>query len=298
MAAAAIVAASSSFSLRHGSLQAKRVHTSNSAKRSTTISKTDIDSTPKLVTKFDHSPLDSVVIENMRHEAAGSVGNSLPGTPHSQRSVEVIANQMTTEAGSSQDSSQTSPSEGGLTFTPYIAKYNYVGGTDIELPLKKGETVKVIEMAASGWWQGMCGGKVGWFPASYVKPVPAVDKPQQKEPPKPAKVVEEAVAPRGMEESMSSDMLEATGQLSLSGWGKMISVLHYHRMLPCPSLAPEYHALHTFSSEQEGDLQFEEGASILVYWAHKNGWWYGSAGSTQGWFPGTYVEVCPHASTA
>lgn len=234
MAAAAIVAASSSFSLRHGSLQAKRVHNSNSAKRSTAISKTDIDSTPKLITKFDHSPLDSVVIENARPETASSVGNSLPGTPRSQRSAEVIANQMATEAGSSQDSSQNTSSEGALTYTPYIAKYNYVGGTDIELPLKKGETVKVIEMAASGWWQGMCGGKVGWFPASYVKPVPAVDKAQQKEPPKPAKVAEEVVTPRGMEESMSSDTLEATGRLSQKGWGKMISSVpcHYCSFLP------------------------------------------------------------------
>ena len=30
---------------------------------------------------------------------------------------------------------------------------------------------------------------------------------------------------------------------------------------------------------------------VLVYWAHDNGWWYGAAGSSQGWFPGSYVEV-------
>ena len=30
---------------------------------------------------------------------------------------------------------------------------------------------------------------------------------------------------------------------------------------------------------------------VLVYWAHDNGWWYGAARDSQGWFPGSFVEV-------
>jgi hypothetical protein len=73
---------------------------------------------------------------------------------------------------------------------------------------------------------------------------------------------EGSMAPLDMEESLRSEIVEAT----------------------------ECRAIHTFSSGQEGDLQFVEGDSVLVYWAHSNGWWYGSSGSRQGWFPGTYVE--------
>ena len=216
MAAAAIVAASSSFSLRHGSMQTKKLRSTNSSSRlPNTISKKDIDSTPKLVTKFDQNTLDAVVIENERHEAASLSGNSQPETPRSQRGVEVITNHVTSELTSSQDSSQTTPSESGLTFESYVAKYNYVGGTDIELALKRGEEVRVIGRAESGWWQGMCGGKVGWFPASYVKPAPseepAARRKQQTD--KRAEIAARIPPPRGMEESMSSDVFEATGKL-------------------------------------------------------------------------------------
>ena len=30
---------------------------------------------------------------------------------------------------------------------------------------------------------------------------------------------------------------------------------------------------------------------VLVYWGDENGWWFGAAGSAQGWFPESYVEV-------
>ncbi len=36
---------------------------------------------------------------------------------------------------------------------------------------------------------------------------------------------------------------------------------------------------------------FGEGDTVWVYWGQENGWWYGSAGGRQGWFPESYVEV-------
>ena len=57
------------------------------------------------------------------------------------------------------------------------------------------------------------------------------------------------------------------------------------------SFIAEYRAITRFSSEREGDLSFDEGDILLVYWANKNGWWYGAVESKQGWFPGSYVEV-------
>ena len=41
----------------------------------------------------------------------------------------------------------------------------------------------------------------------------------------------------------------------------------------------------------EGDLAFNEGDTVWVYWGQDNGWWFGSAGGLQGWFPESYVEV-------
>ena len=86
----------------------------------------------------------------------------------------------------------------------YVAKYEFGGSTDIELQFKKGSTVTVIEKADNGWWKGICEGQVGWFPESYVRPVP-------KETKKPHPPQEEAVTgpgdidrPRGMDETMAS----------------------------------------------------------------------------------------------
>ena len=55
--------------------------------------------------------------------------------------------------------------------------------------------------------------------------------------------------------------------------------------------ASEYRAVFSYEPSTQGDLKFREGETVLVYWADENGWWYGSAGSAQGWFPGSYVEV-------
>lgn len=53
----------------------------------------------------------------------------------------------------------------------------------------------------------------------------------------------------------------------------------------------EFKAIQTFNGGEEGNLRFDEGDMVLVYWAHDNGWWYGAAGDNQGWFPGSFLEV-------
>ena len=212
MAAAAIVAASSSFSQHHGSLAtSKRTRTPTNTRRTTTFSKSDIDSTPKMTAKFaTHAPRgqDSVVIGNDRNVSVSTAGDSSPDTPRSLAGSDVITNHVTMEAvtmdnGKSQESSYSNLVETGMNFEPYVVRFNYVGGTEIELPLTKGERVNVLEMADNGWWQGVCGGRVGWFPASYVKPA-GVKK----------QLTVQETGPRGMAESLQSDTLEATGEAS------------------------------------------------------------------------------------
>ena len=62
----------------------------------------------------------------------------------------------------------------------------------------------------------------------------------------------------------------------------IISLSHY----------TEFKAIHSFDgSAEEGSLHFTQGDVVLVYWAHDNGWWYGAAKDSQGWFPGSFVEV-------
>ena len=337
MAAAAIVAASNTFSARHPSLSIKR--TTATTRRTQTISKTDIDSTPKLVSKLDHREpqnMENLVIENVARESS-SAGSSKPPTPNSQRGVEIIPNKGAESAGSSQESDatplpglvetaavattvtrplQTSPNANLLPSDRYEAKYDFYGSTDIELALKKGDIVSVIEKVDNGWWKGVCGGCVGWFPETYVQPAP-------QEAPK-----VQGVFPRKMEEMMmSGEEFEVSGACPLCCvHSPLLSLPLSSHLLRFPSLSSsppshlspslsspplpfsphfsifpsppllsppplEYRAVFPYHSTSQGDLTFTEGDTVLVYWAHDNGWWFGAARSDQGWFPGSYVEV-------
>jgi len=45
----------------------------------------------------------------------------------------------------------------------FEAKHN------LDLPLKQGDVVVVLETDVSGWWKGECNGKQGWFPSNYIE---------------------------------------------------------------------------------------------------------------------------------
>uniref|UniRef100_A0A8C9LAB9 Hematopoietic lineage cell-specific protein n=1 Tax=Pavo cristatus TaxID=9049 RepID=A0A8C9LAB9_PAVCR len=49
------------------------------------------------------------------------------------------------------------------------ALYDYQGDGDDEISFDPDDTITHIEMVDEGWWRGQCHGKVGLFPANYVK---------------------------------------------------------------------------------------------------------------------------------
>ena len=53
------------------------------------------------------------------------------------------------------------------------AVYAFSGeGQAVPLPLAESAVVLVAERNQDGWCRGFCGGREGWFPASYVKDIP------------------------------------------------------------------------------------------------------------------------------
>ncbi|KAF1452934.1 Hematopoietic lineage cell-specific protein, partial [Spheniscus mendiculus] len=50
-----------------------------------------------------------------------------------------------------------------------VALYDYQGDGDDEISFDPDDTITHIEMVDEGWWRGQCQGKVGLFPANYVK---------------------------------------------------------------------------------------------------------------------------------
>ncbi|KAM6100974.1 hematopoietic lineage cell-specific protein-like [Pterocles gutturalis] len=50
-----------------------------------------------------------------------------------------------------------------------VALYDYQGEGDDEISFDPDDTITHIEMVDEGWWRGQCRGRVGLFPANYVK---------------------------------------------------------------------------------------------------------------------------------
>ena len=94
----------------------------------------------------------------------------------------------------------------------YVAKYDYSGTTDLELILKKGDHVNVVEKTDNGWWRGVCEGRTGWFPATYVRAAPTQERWVRGN----VGTKEEGLFPRSMAEMMEtgSAELEASGERS------------------------------------------------------------------------------------
>ncbi|NXR10076.1 HCLS1 protein, partial [Semnornis frantzii] len=50
-----------------------------------------------------------------------------------------------------------------------VALYDFQGDGDDEITFDPDDTITNIEMVNEGWWRGQCRGRVGLFPANYVK---------------------------------------------------------------------------------------------------------------------------------
>ncbi|KAI8328905.1 hypothetical protein BC941DRAFT_215520 [Chlamydoabsidia padenii] len=49
------------------------------------------------------------------------------------------------------------------------ALYPYTVNDGSSLHFERGDTIEVLAQLPSGWWDGLCGGKRGWFPSNYVE---------------------------------------------------------------------------------------------------------------------------------
>lgn len=143
-----------------------------------------------------------------------------------------------------------------------------------------------MDRSDDGWWKGVCEGRVGWFPETYVEPVAMETR---------ADLARESLTlstsqPATMEETMKTG--EYYNKSGRDHQCNNVTVIYAHNTLTGGDLeVVEYRCIFPYHSETEGDLTLAEGDTVLVYWAQDNGWWYGAIGVAQGWFPGSFVEV-------
>ena len=40
-----------------------------------------------------------------------------------------------------------------------------------EITLRRGDVIEITDDSNTSWWEGVCNGKQGLFPATYVEPI-------------------------------------------------------------------------------------------------------------------------------
>lgn len=54
----------------------------------------------------------------------------------------------------------------------HVALYTYDSDQPTDLAFHGGDRVEILEAPDDGWWRGKLGDREGWFPATYLDPVP------------------------------------------------------------------------------------------------------------------------------
>ncbi|XP_033743141.1 G protein-regulated inducer of neurite outgrowth 1-like isoform X2 [Pecten maximus] len=141
----------------------------------------------------------------------------------------------------------------------YQALYPYIANFKSEISLQEGERIKGIEKDKNGWMKGQreCTGETGWFPAVYVQELNQAVSPV-------TGIVEDTQVYRQLLVNNSKDQ-------------EVICIEH---IAVCP-----------FAAENDQDLSFDIGDTVLVFDTLENGWWLGCHGDDVGWFPGAYVQI-------
>ncbi|XP_021379537.1 uncharacterized protein LOC110466996 isoform X2 [Mizuhopecten yessoensis] len=141
----------------------------------------------------------------------------------------------------------------------YQALYPYTANFKSEISLQEGEIIWGIEKDKNGWMKGQRErtGETGWFPAVYVQELSGAASPV-------TGIVEDTQVYTQLLANNSKDQ-------------EVICIEH---LAVCP-----------FAAENDQDLSFDIGDTILVFDTLENGWWLGCHGDDVGWFPGVYVQI-------
>ncbi|XP_077973395.1 intersectin-1-like isoform X1 [Styela clava] len=143
------------------------------------------------------------------------------------------------------------------------ALYPWQAKKDNHLTFDTDDIIVVSEQQAM-WWFGSCNGNSGWFPKSYVKEVTASNATDHQKPRSSPMQKRKAPVPPKAAAVATAKTTTSTGK--------------------------DYVASYTFSSAEDGDLNFEVGDVIHVTQMDGD-WWTGTIGTRSGIFPANYVTL-------
>ncbi|XP_076372509.1 dynamin associated protein 160 isoform X6 [Tachypleus tridentatus] len=140
----------------------------------------------------------------------------------------------------------------------------YKGTGPEQLTLDRGQLIQVRKKSSSGWWEGelQVKGKkrqIGWFPASYVKPLGGSGASSNRSTPD---ITQQFIR--------QQEVIQDTN-INLQSPEKVV-------------------ALYPFTQQHEDELTFQKGQVIIVINKDDPSWWRGEMNGKIGLFPSNYVE--------
>lgn len=154
-----------------------------------------------------------------------------------------------------------------MSFSSYVALYDYQASDEEELNLKKGDRVTVINNAGQWWTVRNERGQEGLVPFNYLEEAPA-------------QVPQPTVAASNSRSKINQDEgLYQQTNLVMQPFGKVLRAV----------------ARYKYASRRTDELSLEKGEEIIVLEKEGDGWWRGKCGIREGWFPANYVEEVKEA---
>jgi hypothetical protein len=204
----------------------------------------------------------------------------------------------------------------------YMAIGDYFDNDHLNISLKEGALVKVLEKSNSGWWYVQSCGAEGWAPSTYLiekskerpKPSPKVNvphinpRPQTGRPPpaRPSPPVRPTNIPSGQRKGVPAPPIPSRGQKpTLPRNRNSGSIEHLLRVKPAvalkqtrstenlssrPSSAQYYYVIADYSDDVHDTLDIKRGERVEVMKRDEGGWWLAKIGNRTGWVPSNYLE--------
>lgn len=204
----------------------------------------------------------------------------------------------------------------------YIAISDYLDNDKLNISLKEGAPVKVLERSNSGWWYVQSCGAEGWAPSTYLaekpkekpKPLPTrphfTPRPQTNRPPpaRPSPPARPRNIPSGQKKDVrvSAPPIPSRGKkptlprnrnsgsvenlLSVKPVVALKQVRSSENLSGRPSSVQYYYVIADFNDDMNDTLNVKRGDKVEITRKDEGGWWLARIGNRTGWVPSNYLE--------
>lgn len=189
----------------------------------------------------------------------------------------------------------------------YVAIGDFSDDDQLNISLKKGELVKVLEKTPSGWWYVQCNGSKGWAPSTYLKEKTKVGPTPRRTPPRPSPPdrpkntssghrinpgppipnrSRKPTLPRYINSSSAENLLSLKPAAVLN----KATARSTENLSVQPKIVQYYHVIADYTDGTDDTLDIKKGDKIEVIRKDEGGWWLAKIGNRSGWVPSNYLE--------